>query len=157
MAQEELCGMEENMATLVAYFSAEGTTARVAKEYAEKVGADVFEIVPETPYTRSDINYLNPLSRCNKEQIGGKEVPVAGSIEGFDKYDTVYLGFPIWYGQAPRVMHTFAKAYDWSGKAVHVFATSGGSGIGKTAEKLSPSLKGAASLDAKIVKSAGDI
>ena len=97
------------MATLVAYFSAEGTTARVAKEYAEKVGADVFEIVPETPYTRSDINYLNPLSRCNKEQIGGKEVPVAGSIEGFDKYDTVYLGFPIWYGQAPRVMHTLRR------------------------------------------------
>ena len=145
------------MATLIAYFSAEGTTAKVAKEFAVKTGADVFEIVPVTPYTKSDINYLNPLSRCNKEQIGGRDVPVAGRIEDFDKYDTVYIGFPIWYGQAPRVIHTFAKDYDWSGKTVHAFATSGGSGIGKTAEKLSPSLKGAASLDAKLVKSAEEI
>ncbi len=145
------------MATLIAYFSAEGTTAKVAKEFAVKTGADVFEIVPVNPYTKSDINYLNPLSRCNKEQIGGRDVPVAGRIEDFDKYDTVYIGFPIWYGQAPRVIHTFAKDYDWSGKTVHAFATSGGSGIGKTAEKLSPSLKGAASLDAKLVKSAEEI
>ena len=145
------------MATLIAYFSAEGTTAKVAKEFAVKTGAEVFEIVPVTPYTKSDINYLNPLSRCNKEQIGGRDVPVAGRIEDFEKYDTVYIGFPIWYGQAPRVIHTFAKDYDWSGKTVHAFATSGGSGIGKTAEKLSPSLKGAASLDAKLVKSAEEI
>ena len=145
------------MATLIAYFSAEGTTAKVAKEFAVKTGADVFEIVPVNPYTKSDINYLNPLSRCNKEQIGGRDVPVAGRIEDFEKYDTVYIGFPIWYGQAPRVIHTFAKDYDWSGKTVHVFATSGGSGIGKTAEKLSPSLNGAASLDAKLVKSAEEI
>ena len=145
------------MATLIAYFSAEGTTAKVAKEFAVKTGADVFEIVPVNPYTKSDINYLNPLSRCNKEQIGGRDVPVAGRIEDFEKYDTVYIGFPIWYGQAPRVIHTFAKDYDWSGKTVHAFATSGGSGIGKTAEKLSPSLKGAASLDAKLVKSAEEI
>ncbi|MBR3575696.1 MAG: flavodoxin [Lachnospiraceae bacterium] len=145
------------MATLIAYFSAEGTTAKVAKEFAVKTGADVFEIVPVNPYTKSDINYLNPLSRCNKEQFGGRDVPVAGRIEDFDKYDTVYIGFPIWYGQAPRVIHTFAKDYDWSGKTVHAFATSGGSGIGKTAEKLSPSLKGAASLDAKLVKSAEEI
>ena len=145
------------MATLIAYFSAEGTTAKVAKEFAVKTGADVFEIVPVNPYTKSDINYLNPLSRCNKEQFGGRDVPVAGRIDDFDKYDTVYIGFPIWYGQAPRVIHTFAKDYDWSGKTVHAFATSGGSGIGKTAEKLSPSLKGAASLDAKLVKSAEEI
>lgn len=145
------------MATLIAYFSAEGTTAKVAKEFAVKTGADVFEIVPVNPYRKSDINYLNPLSRCNREQIGGRDVPVAGRIEDFEKYDTVYIGFPIWYGQAPRVIHTFAKDYDWSGKTVHAFATSGGSGIGKTAEKLSPSLKGASSLDAKLVKSAEEI
>ena len=83
--------------------------------------------------------------------IGGKDVPVEGVIDNFDKYDTVYVGFPIWYGQAPRVIHTFAQGYDWAGKTVHAFATSGGSGIGKTAEKLSPSLKNAASLDAKLV------
>ena len=145
------------MATLVAYFSAEGTTAKVAKEFAERIGADVFEIVPEKPYSKSDINYMNPLSRCNKEQIGGKDVPVSGKIENFDNYDKIYIGFPIWYGQAPRVIHTFAKGYDWTGKRVHAFATSGGSGIGKTAAKLEPSLKGVAELDAKLVRSAAEL
>ena len=139
------------MATLVAYFSAEGNTAKLAKEFAARTGADVFEIVPKEPYTKADINYLNPVSRCNREQIGGKDVPVEGVIDNFDKYDTVYVGFPIWDGQAPRVIHTFAQGYDWAGKTVHAFATSGGSGIGKTAEKLSPSLKNAVSVDAKIV------
>ncbi|MCR5487036.1 MAG: flavodoxin [Lachnospiraceae bacterium] len=145
------------MSTLVACFSAGGTTAGVAKEFAQSIGADLFEIVPQEPYTKADINFLNPVSRCNREQIGGKEVPVAGRIEDFGRYDTIYLGFPIWYGQAPRVIHTFAEGYDWTGKTVHLFATSGGSGIGKTAEKLSPSLKGAASVDARVVKSASQI
>lgn len=145
------------MATLVTYFSAEGTTAKVAKDYAESINADVFEIVPQEPYTKADINYMNPISRCNREQLGGKDVPVAGSIENFDKYDTVYIGFPIWYGQAPRVIHTFASGYDWTGKMVHLFATSGGSGIGKTSDKLSPSLKGVLSVDAKLVHNASEI
>lgn len=145
------------MATLVTYFSAEGNTAKLAKEFAARIGADVFEIVPKEPYTKADINYLNPVSRCNREQIGGKDVPVEGKIENFDKYDTVYVGFPIWYGQAPRVVHTFAKGYDWTGKTVHAFATSGGSGIGKTAEKLSPSLKNAVSVDAKIVHNQSEL
>ena len=127
------------MATLVTYFSAEGTTARVAKEFAEKIGADVFEIVPVEPYTAADI------------------VPVKGTIQDFDKYDTVYIGFPIWYGQAPRVVHTFGKSYDWNGKVVHAFATSGGSGIGKTAKKLAPSLSGAISVDAKLVHDASEL
>lgn len=145
------------MATLVTYFSAEGTTAKVAKDYAESINADVFEIVPQEPYTKADINYMNPISRCNREQLGGKDVPVSGSIENFDKYDTVYIGFPIWYGQAPRVIHTFARGYDWTGKMVHLFATSGGSGIGKTSDKLSPSLKGVLSVDAKLVHDASEI
>lgn len=145
------------MATLVTYFSAEGTTAKVAKDYAESINADIFEIVPQEPYTKADINYMNPISRCNREQLGGKDVPVAGSIENFDKYDTVYIGFPIWYGQAPRVIHTFARGYDWTGKMVHLFATSGGSGIGKTSDKLSPSLKGVLSVDAKLVHNASEI
>lgn len=145
------------MATLVTYFSAEGNTAKLAKEFAARIGADVFEIVPKEPYTKADINYLNPVSRCNREQIGGKDVPVEGKIENFDKYDTVYVGFPIWYGQAPRVVHTFAKGYDWTGKTVHAFATSGGSGIGKTAEKLSPSLRNAVSVDAKIVHNQSEL
>ncbi len=145
------------MSTLVTYFSAEGTTAKVAKEYAEKIGADIFEIVPKEIYTKADIRYVNPISRCNREQIGGKDVPVSGTIENFEQYDTVYLGFPIWYAQAPRVVHTFAQGYDWTGKTVHIFATSGGSGIGKTAEKLSPSLKGATIADAKVIHSASEI
>ena len=145
------------MSTLVTFFSAEGTTAKVAKEFAARAGADCFEIVPEKPYTKADINYMNPLSRCNKEQMGGKDVPISGKIENFDQYDTVYVGFPIWYGQAPRVIYTFAEGYDWSGKTVHAFATSGGSGIGKTAEKLAPSLKGAASVDAKLVHNSSEV
>ena len=145
------------MATLVTYFSAEGTTAKVAKEYAEKIGADIFEIVPQERYTKADINWVNPVSRCNREQMGHKDVPVEGRIADFEKYDTVYIGFPIWYGQAPRVVYTFVEGYDWSGKTVHAFATSGGSKIGKTAEKLEPSLKGAAYVDAKLVFKASDI
>ena len=145
------------MATLICFFSAEGTTAKVAKEFAQKIGTDIFEIIPQKPYTKADINYMNPLSRCNREQIGGKDVPVKSKIEDFDKYDTVYIGFPIWYGQAPRVIHTFARDYDWTGKIVHAFATSGGSGIGKTAEKLSASLKGAKSVDAKLVHDASEL
>ena len=145
------------MATLVSFFSAEGTTAKVAKEFAQKIGADIFEIIPQKPYTKADINYMNPLSRCNREQMGGKDVPVKSRIEAFDKYDTVYIGFPIWYGQAPRVIHTFAGDYDWTGKIVHAFATSGGSGIGKTAEKLSVSLKGAESVDAKLVHDVSEL
>ncbi|WP_029200976.1 flavodoxin [Oribacterium sp. NK2B42] len=145
------------MSTLVTYFSAEGTTAKVAKEYAEKIGADLFEIVPEVPYSTLDIRWVNPLARCNREQIGGKDVPVSGKIDDFGKYDTVYIGFPIWYGQAPRVVHTFCKGYDWTGKDIHIFATSGGSGIGKTAEKLQPSVAGGNIIDAKRISSASEI
>ena len=145
------------MSTLVTYFSAEGTTAKVAKEYAEKIGADLFEIVPEVPYSTSDIRWVNPLARCNREQIGGKDVPVSGKIDDFGKYDTVYIGFPIWYGQAPRVVHTFCKGYDWTGKDIHIFATSGGSGIGKTAEKLQPSVSGGNIIDAKRISSVSEI
>lgn len=145
------------MKTLVTYFSAEGTTAKVAKELAEKIEADIFEIVPAEPYSKADIRWVNPLARCNREQLGNKEVPVSGKIDGFEKYDTVYIGFPIWYGQAPRVVHTFCKGYDWSGKNIHIFATSGGSGIGKTAEKLAPSVAGGNIVDAKRVNSVSEI
>jgi flavodoxin len=145
------------MSTLVIYFSAEGTTAKVAKEFAEKIGAELYEIVPQEPYTAADIKWTNPLARCNKEQFGKKDVPVYGKIENLDEYDTIYIGFPIWYGQAPRVVYTFCKGYDWTGKTIHAFATSGGSGIGKTAEKLSEYVRGAASVDAKLVHSAEEI
>lgn len=145
------------MKTIVAYFSAGGVTAKVAQEYAAQTGADLFEIIPKQPYTQADINWRNPLSRCNKEFFGKKEVPVAGKIENFGSYDRVLVGFPIWYGCAPNVVNTFCSGYDWTGKQVLAFATSGGSPIGKTAEKLSPYLAGAESLDAVLVKNAEEL
>ena len=143
--------------TLVAYFSAEGTTAKVAKELAAAIGADIFEIRPEKPYTAADIRWTNPLARCNREKLGKKDVPVTGTIQDFAGYDTVLIGFPIWYGCAPNVVNTFCKGYDWTGKKVYAFATSGGSGIGKTAEKLQPFVKGAVTVEAKLVHSASDV
>ena len=146
------------MSTLVTYFSAEaGRTKKVAEDLAKKLGADLFEITPEKPYTAADLRYMNPMARCNREKFGKKDVPVSGVVEHFSEYDTVYVGFPIWYGAAPNVVNTFCKAYDWTGKKVHAFATSGGSGIGKTAEKLAPYVKGAASVDAKLVHCAQEL
>ena len=146
------------MKTLVAYFSAEnGATRAVAEELAKAIDADLFEIVPEKPYTAADLYWPNPLARCNREHREGKDVPVAGTVKDFAQYDRVLLGFPIWYGYQPLVVSTFCKAYDWSGKAVYAFATSGGSGIGRTAEKLRPFVPGAASVDAKLVRSSSDV
>ena len=140
------------MKALVAYFSAEsGRTANVAKSLAAEIGADLFEIKPEKPYTSSDLNYMNPLARCNREHITKKQVPVSGKVENFAEYDTVLIGFPIWYGCAPNVVNTFCKEYDFTGKKVAAFATSGGSGIGKTAEKLKPYVTGADVIDAKLM------
>ena len=140
------------MKALVAYFSAEsGRTANVAKSLAAAIGADLFEIKPEKPYTSSDLNYMNPLARCNREHIAKKQVPVSGKVENFAEYDTVLIGFPIWYGCAPNVVNTFCKEYDFTGKKVAAFATSGGSGIGKTAEKLKPYVSGADVIDAKLM------
>ena len=145
------------MSTLIAFFSAEGHTAGIAKELAEKTGADLFEITPVNPYTAADIKWTNPLARCNREKFGNKDVPVAGRVEDFEAYDTVLIGFPIWYLCAPNVVNTFCKEYDWTGKKVMAFATSGGSGIGKTAEKLAPFVPGASSVTARLVRSAEDV
>lgn len=146
------------MRTLVAYFSAGGTTARYAEALARALGADLFEIVPETPYTAADIRWTNPLARCNREKIGRKDVPVRGSVRDWDGYDTVCLGFPIWYYGAPNVVATFCKGLDWAGKKVMLFATSGGSDIGKTAEKLRPCLRGEPEIvSAGVYHSIGDL
>ena len=127
---------------LVTFFSAEGTTEKVAKRIAEKAEADIFEIKPEMPYSKADINWKNPLSRCNREKIGRKDVPISEKIENFGEYDGVFIGFPIWYYGAPNIINTFIKEYDWSGKKIALFATSGGSGMGKTAEKVKPLFEG---------------
>jgi len=144
------------MKALVVYFSASGVTAKVARAVAEAAGADLFEIKPEKPYTAADLNWKNPLARCNREKLGGKDVPVAGKVENMAEYDTLYVGFPIWYGCAPNVVNTFLKGYDLSGKKIHAFATSGGSGIGKTAEKLKPCTSGAEIVEAKLLHSADE-
>ena len=128
---------------LVAYFSASGVTAKLAKKLAEAIDADLFEIKPVEPYSEADQNWKNPLARCNKEKIGKKDVPVSGIVENMDEYDTVYLGFPIWYWAAPNVVNTFIKQYDFSHKKVVLFATSGGSGLGQTAADLSHICPGA--------------
>ena len=145
------------MKTLVIYFSAQGTTAKIAKELAASVNADLFEIKPETPYSPADIRWINPLARCNREKFGKKDVPVSGKLENLSDYDTVLIGFPIWYGCAPNIVNTFCKDYDWNGIRVYAFATSISSGIGKTAEKLAPYLKGAASVKAKLVRNAKEV
>ena len=145
------------MKTLVAYFSAEGTTAALAKELQEQLGADLFEIKPQVPYTAADIKWTNPFARCNREKIGKKDVPVVGTAADWANYDRVFLGFPIWYYGAPNVVNTFCKGYDWQGKRVILFATSGGSDIGRTAEKLSPYMPGVEIVGARVVKTAGEL
>lgn len=137
---------------LVAYFSASGITKKLAEKIAQVTDADIFEIVPENPYTEADLKWTNPLARCNKEKIGKKDVPVNGRVDNMAEYDTIYLGFPIWYWGAPNVVNTFVKSYDMSGKKIVLFATSGSSDIGKTADKLRPYLSDKAQIvDAKVL------
>lgn len=130
------------MKTLVAYFSASGNTASLAKRVAQAAKADLFEIKPVEPYTDADLRWTNPLARCNKEKIGKKNVPIADRVQNLDEYDLIFIGFPIWYYGAPNIIETFVKSYDFSGKKVALFATSGGSDIGKTSAKLQPLMKG---------------
>lgn len=139
------------MKTLISYFSAQGTTKKLAEEVAKECGVTVFEIIPVEPYTEADVKWTNPFARCNKEKIGKKDVPVESKIENFDEYDRILIGFPIWYGCAPNVVNTFCKEYDFTGKTVVAFATSGGSPIGKTAAKLEPYVKGASKVSAVLI------
>ena len=138
--------------TLIAYFSVSGNTKALAGMLGTMMSADVFEIRPEVPYTAADVRYTNPLARCNKEKIGKKDVAIAETVPNFDEYDMIYLGFPIWYYGAPNVVQTFCKAYDWQGKRVILFATSGGSDMGRTAEKLQPFVKNGQILKAQVLR-----
>lgn len=121
---------------LVAYFSQSGITKALAEKMAEKAGANLFEIAPEKPYSDADVNWRNPVSRCNKEKIGKKDVPLAQKVENIEEYDKIYIGFPIWYWNAPNVVQTFIKEHDFSNKTIVLFATSGGSDLGKTAQTV---------------------
>ena len=132
------------MKALVAYFSASGQTAKLAKTLADVTGGDLFEIAPETAYTAADLDWMDKKSRSTIEMKDPKSRPaIAGKVADMAQYDTVFVGFPIWWYQAPRIIETFLESYDFSGKTVIPFATSGGSGMGKTNEKLAPSCPGA--------------
>ena len=113
-----------------------------AKRVAEAADADLFEIKPVDPYTDADLRWTNPLARCNREKIGKKDVPIANKVENFDQYDMIYIGFPVWYYAEPNIIDTFVKSYDFSGKKVALFATSGGSDIAKAPGKMQPLMKG---------------
>ena len=125
---------------LVAYFSASGETARLAQTIAQAAGADLYEIRPETPYTAADLNWHDDQSRSSVEMKDPACRPaIAGEVPDLTAYDTVFVGFPIWWYQAPRIIETFLASADFSGKRVVPFATSGGSGMGRTEEILQKS------------------
>lgn len=127
----------EGASVLVVYFSATGTTEAVAGTLAEAAGADLAEIIPAEPYTEEDLNYHDSSCRANREQNDGSARPeISGSIENWDSYDIVLIGHPIWWGMEPRIMDTFMESYDFSGKTLVNFCTSGGSGIAAASAAL---------------------
>ncbi len=121
----------------MAYFSATGTTKTLAEYAADAMGADLYEIVPEEPYTDDDLNYSDRNTRATVEQNDKNVRPaISGSVENMEQYEIVFLAFPIWWGEEPRIMDTFVEAYDFSGKTVVPFCTSGGSGIGPSGRNM---------------------
>lgn len=140
----------EGTKVLVAYFSATGTTEGVAEHIANGLNADIYEIVPEDPYTDADLNYNDNNSRTTIEMNDPSARPaISGSVEDMDQYDVVFLGYPIWWGEAPRIISTFMESYDFSGKTIVPFCTSGGSGMGSSATNLEQLTNGANWLDGR--------
>lgn len=129
---------------LVAYFSASGRTAKAAEKLANELGADIYEIKPEIKYTKADLNWMDKKSRSSMEMNNKSFRPaiLIGDVDA-SGYDTIYLGFPIWWYVAPTLINTFLEAYDFSSKKIVLFATSGGSGFGNTVTELQPSAPGA--------------
>ena len=135
--------------TLVAFFSATGTTARTAKALAQAADADLFEIRPATPYSAADLNWNNKRSRSSVEmddESARPELADAGSVDG---YDTIFVGFPVWWYVEPRIIDTFLEAHDFSGKTIVPFATSGGSGLGRAPQRFRSICPGATVKDGK--------
>ena len=143
---------------LAAYFSASGITAEIAKELVAAIAADLYEITPAVKYTPKDLDWQDKNSRSTLEmadpaarpELGGEPVDIA-------KYDTIYLGFPIWWKFAPRIINTFLETYDFSGKTIVPFATSGGSDMGDTVEMLRPSAPGAVFKEGKRIGGTQDL
>lgn len=142
------------MNALVAYFSAGGTTARAAKALAKAAGADLYEIRPAVPYTRADLNWMDRNSRSSVEMndrhfrpaLANPKIPIS-----IDKYDVIFLGFPIWWSAAPTIINTFLESGNFTGKTIILFATSGGSGLGQSAANLRPSAPGADIVNGKVL------
>ncbi len=141
---------------LVAYFSASGTTAKTAGELAAAIGADLYEIKPKVPYTRADLDWTNKRSRSSVEMSDKTSRPaLADTNAPVAAYDTIFLGFPIWWYTAPTIVNSFLESYDFSGKKIILFATSGGSGFGRTREDLLRSAgKNAAVVEGKLLNGA---
>lgn len=137
---------------LVAYFSASGVTAKAAWKLAEVSGADLHEIKPEVPYTRADLDWMNKKSRSSLEMNDPSSRPaIADKLPDMEKYDVIFVGFPIWWYVAPTIINTFLESYDFSGKTIIPFATSGGSGLGRTNDKLKASCPGAVLAEGKLL------
>ena len=142
---------------LVAYFSASGVTKGVAQRLAKVAGADLFEIRPAVPYTQADLNWTDKKSRSSVEMNGPLSLPeIAEMLPNMADYDTVFVGYPIWWYVAPHIINTFVESYDLSGKTLVAFATSGGSGIGKTVEELKKLYPDANWKDGKLLNNISD-
>lgn len=139
---------------LVAYFSASGVTAKVAERLSEAIGADLYEIEPQVAYTKADLDWMDKKSRSTIEMNDPASRPaISTKRDNMEVYDTIFVGFPIWWYVAPTIINTFLESYNLTGKTIIPFATSGGSGMGKTNEKLMPSCPGAKLLEGKVLAS----
>jgi len=140
---------------LVAYFSASGVTKVAAEKLAKIVEADLYEIKPEIPYTKADLDWMDKQSRSSLEMADKSSRPaIAEKLGNMEEYDTIYLGFPIWWYVAPTIINTFLESYDMSGKNIILFATSGGSGFGHTVEHLEDSCNAAVLKCGKVLNGA---
>ena len=143
---------------LVAYFSASGVTAGVAEKLAKEANADIYEIKPAVPYTKADLDWMDKKSRSSIEMSNHNSRPeIADKNVDISEYDTIYLGFPIWWYIAPTIINTFLESYDFSGKKIVLFATSGGSGFGKTVHNLQPSAPDAEIIESKVNPTASEL
>lgn len=134
----------DTVKVLVAYFSATNTVEGVAQTIADSLGADLYEITPEQPYTADDLDYHDDKSRSTIEMNDPNSRPaISGSVENMEQYDIVFIGYPIWWGEAPRILSTFVESYSFSGKTIVPFCTSGGSGVGSSASNLERLTSGA--------------
>ncbi len=144
---------------LVAYFSASGTTAKLAKDLAGAMDADLYEIKPAVPYTKADLNWMNPKARSTVEMKDKSSRPaIADRDAHVEDYDVIFVGFPIWWYVAPTIINTFLESYNFSGKKVVLFATSGSSGFGQTAQGLAGSVDASCQIiEGKVNASAAEL